>query len=277
LISSLTVAPGVAAVSDEPQFIPMANPFIELKGVYKSYGSVNALSDVNLTIEEGRVLGLIGDNGAGKSTLIKLIAGVHEPDRGEMWVKGRKVSNWSVAHARAAGIETVFQDRALAEQQSIARNIFMGRELTNAWGLIDVKRQREEAERLMREIGFTSKVFSPDSRVMTLSGGERQGVAIARAIYFKAQLVILDEPTTALSLTESEKVFAFVRQLRARGAASIFISHNIYHSYDVSDYFAILDRGTIVYTADKSEVASADVLIRKLQTVARHGTLDIEH
>ncbi len=259
------------------RYTPMATPFIELKNVYKSYGSVNALSGVNLTIEEGRVLGLIGDNGAGKSTLIKLIAGVHSPDSGEMWVKGKKVTHWSVAQARAAGIETVFQDRALAEQQSIARNIFMGRELTNPLGLIDVKRQREEAERLMREIGFTSKVFSPDSRVMTLSGGERQGVAIARAIYFKAQLVILDEPTTALSLTESEKVFAFVRQLRARGAASIFISHNIYHSYDVSDYFAILDRGTIVYTADKSEVPSADVLIRKLQTVARHGTLDIEH
>jgi len=255
----------------------MNTPFIELKGIYKSYGNVNALSNVNLIIEEGRVLGLIGDNGAGKSTLIKLIAGVHSPDRGEMWLRGQKVTQWSVARARAAGIETVFQDRALADQQTIARNIFMGRELTNALGLIDYNRQRREAERLMREIGFTSRVFSPDSRVMTLSGGERQGVAIARAIYFKAQLVILDEPTTALSLTESEKVFAFIRELKARGAASIFISHNIYHSFDVSDYFAILDRGSIVYTADKSRVTSAEVLIHKLQTVARHGTLDVEH
>jgi simple sugar transport system ATP-binding protein len=255
----------------------MNTPFIELKGIYKSYGNVNALNNVNLIIEEGRVLGLIGDNGAGKSTLIKLIAGVHSPDRGEMWLRGQKVTQWSVARARAAGIETVFQDRALADQQTIARNIFMGRELTNALGLIDYNRQRREAERLMREIGFTSRVFSPDSRVMTLSGGERQGVAIARAIYFKAQLVILDEPTTALSLTESEKVFAFIRELKARGAASIFISHNIYHSFDVSDYFAILDRGSIVYTADKSRVTSAEVLIHKLQTVARHGTLDVEH
>jgi len=255
----------------------MNTPFIELKGIYKSYGNVNALNNVNLIIEEGRVLGLIGDNGAGKSTLIKLIAGVHSPDRGEMWLRGQKVTQWSVARARAAGIETVFQDRALADQQTIARNIFMGRELTNALGLIDYNRQRREAERLMREIGFTSRVFSPDSRVMTLSGGERQGVAIARAIYFKAQLVILDEPTTALSLTESEKVFAFIRELKARGAASIFISHNIYLSFDVSDYFAILDRGSIVYTADKSRVTSAEVLIHKLQTVARHGTLDVEH
>jgi simple sugar transport system ATP-binding protein len=255
----------------------MNTPFIELKGIYKSYGNVNALNNVNLIIEEGRVLGLIGDNGAGKSTLIKLIAGGHSPDRGEMGLRGQKVPLWSVARARAAGIETVFQDRALADQQTIARNIFMGRELTNALGLIDYNRQRREAERLMREIGFTSRVFSPDSRVMTLSGGERQGVAIARAIYFKAQLVILDEPTTALSLTESEKVFAFIRELKARGAASIFISHNIYHSFDVSDYFAILDRGSIVYTADKSRVTSAEVLIHKLQTVARHGTLDVEH
>lgn len=252
-------------------------PILKARGLTKRYGKVIALNNCDFDLMPGEILAVIGDNGAGKSTLIKLIAGVHSPDSGEMWVKGKKVTHWSVAQARAAGIETVFQDRALAEQQSIARNIFMGRELTNAIGLIDVKRQREEAERLMREIGFTSKVFSPDSRVLTLSGGERQGVAIARAIYFKAQLVILDEPTTALSLTESEKVFAFVRQLRARGAASIFISHNIYHSYDVSDYFAILDRGRIVYTADKSEVPSADVLIRKLQTVARHGTLDTEH
>jgi simple sugar transport system ATP-binding protein len=252
----------------------MTKPFIELKEVSKSYGNVNALSNVNLTIEEGRVLGLIGDNGAGKSTLIKVIAGVHAPNSGEMRVKGQLINGWSVPQARAAGIETVFQDRALAEQQSIARNIFMGRELTNGIGLIDIKRQNSEAERLMREIGFTSKVFSPESVVMNLSGGERQGVAIARAIYFKAQLVILDEPTTALSLTESEKVFSFVRQLRARGAASLFISHNIYHCYDVADYFAILDRGTIVFTADKSEIPAADVLMRKLQNVARHGTLE---
>ncbi len=252
----------------------MADAFVEFKNVTKSYGSVNALNGVNLRIDEGRVLGLIGDNGAGKSTLIKAISGVHAPTSGEVWVKGRKVDNWSVAKARAAGIETVFQDRALAEQQTVADNIFMGREITRRFGFIDQKAQKANAEQLMREIGFTSQVFSPDSVVGYLSGGERQGVAIARALYFKANLIILDEPTTSLSLSECEKVFSFVRQIRQRGAACVFISHNIYHSYDVSDYFAILDRGRIVFVADKTEVPTAEVLIGKLQHVARHGNLD---
>lgn len=251
----------------------MTNAFVELKNVRKSYGSVNALSDVNLRIEEGRVLGLIGDNGAGKSTLIKIISGVIAPDEGEIWVKGQKVSNWSVPKARAAGIETVYQDRALAEQQTIARNIFMGRELRNRLGFVKMKEQNREAEQLMRNIGFTSKVFSPDSTVMYLSGGERQGVAIARALYFNAQLIILDEPTTALSLAECEKVFSFVRKIREQGSACIFISHNIYHSYDVADYFAIQDRGTIVMTTEKSQVPSPENLIQDLQAVARHGHL----
>ena len=251
----------------------MAKAFIELKNVSKSYGSVNALTDVNLTIEEGRVLGLIGDNGAGKSTLIKIISGVIAPDSGEIWVRGQKISNWSVVKARAAGIETVYQDRALAEQQSIARNIFMGRELRNRLGFIRLHDQNVEAERLMRNIGFTSRVFSPDSAVLYLSGGERQGVAIARALYFNAKLIILDEPTTALSLTECEKVFSFVRKIRDQGSACIFISHNIYHSYDVADYFAIQDRGAIMTTIEKSEVASPEKLIQDLQAVARHGRL----
>jgi simple sugar transport system ATP-binding protein len=251
----------------------MTNAFVELKNVRKSYGSVNALNDVNLGIEEGRVLGLIGDNGAGKSTLIKIISGVLSPDAGEIWVKGEKISNWSVAKARAAGIETVYQDRALAEQQTIARNIFMGRELRNRLGFVHIREQNDEAERLMRNIGFTSKVFAPDSPVLNLSGGERQGVAIARALYFNAQLIILDEPTTALSLTECEKVFSFVRKIREQGSACIFISHNIFHSYDVADYFAILDRGTIVMTTDKADVTSAEKLIQDLQEVARHGHL----
>ena len=251
----------------------MATPFIELRNVSKSYGSVNAINDLSLQVDEGRVLGLIGDNGAGKSTLIKIISGVLKPDAGDIFVKGEKITNWSVGKARAAGIETVYQDRALAEQQTIARNIFMGRELRNKLGFIHMREQNDEAERLMRNIGFTSRVFAPDSPVLNLSGGERQGVAIARALYFNAQLIILDEPTTALSLTECEKVFSFVRKIHEQNSACIFISHNIFHSYDVADYFAILDRGTIVMRAEKSEVPSAEQLILDLQNVARHGHL----
>ena len=249
----------------------MTEHIVELRNVSKSFGKTRALSEVSLHVGQAEVVGLIGDNGAGKSTLIKIISGVHSPDSGDIYVHGRKVDNWSVAEARRAGIETVYQDKALAEQQTIARNIFMGRELTGFLGFIRGRDARAEAHRLMRDIGFTSEVFSPDSVVATLSGGEKQGVAIARALYFDATLIILDEPTTALSLTESEKVFGFVRQVKQRGCSCIFISHNIYHTYDVADRFVILDRGKVVLSADKHEISSADQLVRDLQDIARTG------
>ncbi len=151
----------------------------------------------------------------------------------------------------------------------------MGRERTGRFGALKLKEQDEEAERLMRTIGFTSKVFSPDSIVANLSGGERQGVAIARALYFKAALLILDEPTTALSLTESEKVFGFVRRVKEEGSSCVFISHNIYHTYDVADRFVILDRGRVVLEANKRDVPSADILVKEMQGIARTGKATI--
>ncbi len=250
----------------------MATRLVELKDVSKSYSKITALEHVSLFVEQPEVLGLIGDNGAGKSTLIKVISGVHAPDSGEIYIRGERVSQWSVAKARAAGIETVYQDRALAEQQTITRNIFMGRERTGFLGTIKQKEQELEAERLMRTIGFTSKVFAPDSIVGKLSGGERQGVAIARALAFQAALLILDEPTTALSLTESEKVFGFIRAVKDQGSSCVFISHNIYHTYDVADRFVILDRGTVIMQAEKKEISSADVLVKEMQVIARTGS-----
>ncbi len=146
----------------------------------------------------------------------------------------------------------------------------MGREKAGVLGFLDLKKERAEAEMLMRNIGFTSRVFSPDSVVFTLSGGERQGVAIARALYFKAELIILDEPTTALSLTESEKVFRFVTHARDEGASCIFISHNIYHAYDVSDRFVVMDRGQVVLESDKTKI-TADELVKSMQDIASSG------
>ena len=245
-------------------------PIIELEHISKSFGSVSALTDISMQVNENEVLGLIGDNGAGKSTLIKIISGVHGPDTGEILVGGKNQKKWDVNIARAHAIETVYQDRALAEQQTITRNIFMGRERGGFLGFLDLKKENDEANNLMRSIGFTSRVFAPDSPVFTLSGGERQGVAIARALYFKAKMIILDEPTTALSLTESEKVFHFVRQAKEGGASAVFISHNIYHTYDISDRFVVLDRGQVVLETDKTKI-TANELVQSLQDIARSG------
>jgi simple sugar transport system ATP-binding protein len=247
----------------------MAQRIIELKNITKSFGTVYALGGVSLHVDAGEVLGLLGDNGAGKSTLIKILAGVIKPTSGEIIVNGERVAYWSPARSRAAGIETVFQDRALAVQQSIVRNIFMGRELAGPFGWLNLRKQVSEAERLMREIGFTSKVFSPNSIVGQLSGGERQGVAIARAILKQANLIVLDEPTTALSLTETAKVFHFVRQVREAGRSIIFIGHNIHHVYDIAERFVVIDRGRVAMEKKKAEIASAQELIEYMEGVAR--------
>ncbi|RWP11798.1 ATP-binding cassette domain-containing protein [Mesorhizobium sp.] len=251
----------------------MVERLIELRDISKSYGQVYALGGVNLSVDRGEVVGLLGDNGAGKSTLIKILSGVVKPTSGEILVRGKPVTGWSAARSREAGIETVFQDRALAVQQTIVRNIFMGRELTGFMGFLRVNKEIEEASRLMREIGFTSKVFTPQSIVGQLSGGERQGVAIARAIYKQAELIVLDEPTTALSLTETAKVFHFVRQVRASGRSILFIGHNIHHVFDIADRFVVLDRGKVALTTDRSEVKSAEDLINFMEEVAHPGGL----
>ena len=245
----------------------MAERLIELRNITKSFGRVYALGGVNLSVEKAEVVGLIGDNGAGKSTLIKILAGVVKPTSGEILVRGEPVSGWNAARSREAGIETVFQDRALAVQQSIVRNIFMGCELKGPFGWLYVARETHEAKRLMREIGFTSKMFTPRSIVGQLSGGERQGVAIARAIHRQADLIVLDEPTTALSITETSKVFHFVRQAKASGRSILFIGHNIHHVYDIADRFVVLDRGKVELEAKRSEVPSAEALIGFMEAV----------
>jgi len=231
---------------------------------------------VDLHVDKAEVVGLVGDNGAGKSTLIKILAGAVRPSSGEILVRGQPVTNWNAARSRQVGIETVFQDRALAVQQTITWNIFMGREIVGPLGFLRVRKQREEAARLMREIGFTSRVFGPNSIVGQLSGGERQGVAIARALYNQSELIVLDEPTTALSLTETAKVFHFVRQLRAAGRSILFIGHNIHHVFDIADRFVVLDRGRIAAHATKAEVGSAERLIKFMEDIAHPGEIGRE-
>ena len=249
---------------------------IELRGVTKTFGGVDAINGVSFHVDRGEVVGLIGDNGAGKSTLIKVLAGVHAPTSGEILVRGARVDDWSPARSRAAGIETVFQDRALCPQLSIVRNMFMGRELTNALGFLNPRRQIEVAEKLMREIGFTSKVFNPHSVVGNLSGGERQGVAIARALNNDASLIVLDEPTTALSLTETAKVFRFVENVRASGRSVVFIGHNIHHVHDIAERFVVLDRGSVAMQKTKNEIPKAIDLINAMEKLAHVGKAAME-
>ena len=244
---------------------------VELKDVTKKFAGVTALKDVNLSVQKGEVVGLIGDNGAGKSTLIKTLVGVHAPDSGSIEIQGELVEKWNALRAREAGIETVFQDKALCPQQSIVWNIFMGKELTYPFGFVRQKEQIEIANRLIREIGFTSELIDADSPVGNLSGGERQGVAIARAIYNEAELIVLDEPTNNLSLNETQKVFDFIVNVKETGRSVLFIGHNIYHVYDISDRFVILDRGEVIHKLNKKEVASAEDLMKIMRdTIKGH-------
>ena len=249
-------------------------PLFEMKAVTKKFNTVEALRGVDLSIGSNETIGLLGDNGAGKSTLIKIITGVHEPTSGELFWKGEKLTNYNVNTARDLGIETVFQDRALCEQHSIWRNIFMGREITNRFGMLKVREMKEKTADLMKNtMGFTSDAVQPDNTVGFMSGGEKQGVAISRALAVNANLIILDEPTTGLSLAETQKVLGFIRRIKAENKACIFISHNIYHVYPVVDRIVLIDRGRVAYNYRKDEV-SLDDLIRSMYEVAGHELTD---
>ena len=251
--------------------------FLQLKNVSKTFGEVAALRNVDFEVGTNEIVGLLGDNGAGKSTMVKIMTGYHQPDPGgELYVKGRRVHHLTVPQARKEGIEIVYQERALADKQSLWRNIFLGRELSNAWGFLDVKTMREETRKLMHTtMGFTSSAITPDSIIKTFSGGERQGVAITRALYFKAELIMLDEPTMGLSLSETTKVLDFVHRIKAEGKSCIFIDHNIFHVYPVCDRIVVLDRGTIAGQYLKNEL-SLEELIDRLYLVAHTGSLEGE-
>jgi simple sugar transport system ATP-binding protein len=253
-----------------------ATTLLELENISKSFSGVRALDGISLTVGSNEIVGLLGDNGAGKSTLIKIVTGFHAADSGTITWKGRQIDHLDVQEARALGIETVYQERALADQQSLWRNIFMGRERGTRLGLLDVPAMRRETEKLMLEfLRFTSAAVTPETVVGSMSGGERQGVAIARALHFQAELVILDEPTMGLSLTETRKTLDFVRGIKAAGKACIFIDHNIFNVYDVTDRVVVIDRGRKAGEFKPAEITVHD-LIARMQRVAETGSLDRE-
>jgi simple sugar transport system ATP-binding protein len=239
----------------------MTEPILELEGVSKQFGSVAALSDVSLRLARGEVHCLLGDNGAGKSTLIKILAGVHLPTRGIYRVDGAPVRLDSPRDALDRGIATVYQDLALVPLMSVCRNFFLGREPTRRWGpfrVFDRRRAAALARAALAELGIT--VRDDDQAVGTMSGGERQCLAIARAIYFGARVLILDEPTAALGVKQSAHVLRIIARARARGLAVIFITHNVHHAYPIGDRFTLLNRGRSMGTFAKADISRTEVL-----------------
>jgi simple sugar transport system ATP-binding protein len=239
---------------------------IEMRHITKHYGRIQALTDVNLTIRRNEIVGLLGDNGAGKSTLIKVLSGAVPLTSGEIWIKGQQVQMKSTNDAISNGIETIYQDSALVPQLSIARNLFLGRELRKGPGFLDqmdLGEMNRVASELLRKVGI-SKNIPPTTPIGSLSGGERQAVAIARAMYFDSDLIILDEPTNNLGVAETIGVLKFVRDAKDLGHSCIFIAHNIHHVFKVVTRIVVMRRGTIV--ADdidplKSSIAEVESII----------------
>ncbi len=218
---------------------------VEMRNIHKWFSGVCALRGVDFAVGYAEIVGLVGDNGAGKSTLIKILSGFYPPDEGKIFFEGQERHFSSPHEARDLGIETIYQEAAMVPKMSIMRNIFMGRELSRmrlgSLGYLDIPRMEEEAMKALQGVGLHLR--SPHALVEELSGGQRQGVAIARAMYFKSKLVILDEPTNNLSVKESEKVLEFILELKRQGISSIFISHNLYHVYPVADRIVVLSHG----------------------------------
>ena len=230
-------------------------PLIEVRDLVKHFGSVIALGGVSMKVHAGEVLCLLGDNGAGKSTLIKTLSGVHRPTSGAFQVEGRPVSFSNPRDALDAGIATVYQDLAMIPLMSITRNFFMGREPLKGVGpfkYMDMAHADAVTREEMHRIGID--VRDPQQAVGTLSGGERQCVAIARAVYFGAKVLILDEPTSALGVAQTSMVLKYISQVRAKGLGVIFITHNVRHAYAVGDRFTVLNRGKTLGTHDKSGI-----------------------
>ncbi len=235
---------------------------LEVCGLRKSYGAVEALRSADFSIESGEVVALLGDNGAGKSTLVHILSGATTANAGKMYVHGTEVdlTRYNVREARRLGIETVHQDKCLCEGQSLWRNLFVDRHLRTRWGFIDKKAERAITMQLLEQwLGLQGVGLDPDALVRGLSGGERQALALGRAMYFGASLVILDEPTTALSLKETKRALNFIETIRERGHSAFIISHHMQQAYSVADRFIFMQKGTTVSQVKKSQTTPAEL------------------
>lgn len=251
----------------------MTGELIRMDHIHKFYGRIHALDDVTFTVNEKEIVGLLGDNGAGKSTLIKTLSGAVPITSGDMYVRGKKVQINSTTDAIDHGIETIYQDSALVTQLSIARNLFLGREPVTGsrfFNRLDQEMMNSVASDLLRRVGITKNI-PPTTPIGALSGGERQAVAIARAMHFESDLIILDEPTNNLGVAEVQGVLNFVRSARDSGHSCIFIAHNIHHVFQVVDRIVVMRRGKIVaddVDPKKSSVEKVERIITGMDEVA---------
>ena len=243
----------------------MTEQLLQLKNIYKNFGNVKVLKDVNIKINKGEVVALIGDNGAGKSTLIKVLCGAVIPDGGEILLDGKKVTFTSPIEARTLGIETVYQNLALSPALSITDNMFLGREIRQKGFLgkffrfLDSKAMADEARKRLSDLGLLT-IQNINQLVETLSGGQRQGVAVARATSFGTKVVIMDEPTAALGVKESRRVLELISEVRARGIPIILISHNMPHVFEVADRIHIHRLGTRLCVIDPKKHEMSDAV-----------------
>lgn len=237
----------------------MSAPLLELHNISKSFGALDALRGLSFHVGQGEVVGLLGDNGAGKSTAVNLISGIHKPTKGHLSVDGKQTLFTCRKDSAEAGIETIYQNTALVDSLSITRNIFMGRERCSSGGFLNLAEMREIAMEVLNSAVHISGIDSPDMLVGELSGGQKQAVAIARAVFFKRRILMLDEPTSALSVRETEALLNQVLKLKSENVSSVLVTHNLYHAYQVCDRFVIMSHGTKVF-----DVAKADTTIGQL-------------
>ncbi|TPE51744.1 ATP-binding cassette domain-containing protein [Amaricoccus solimangrovi] len=249
-----------------PGVKPAGTPLLEMRNIVKRYGAFVALNRMNFHIGENEVVGLLGDNGAGKSTLVKMMSGINPPTSGEIYARGGKVALNCRADSEAAGIETIYQDIALVDSMPITRNIFMGREITNRWGFMKHKAMERTAIEILGSAVQISGIDDPEKEVGFLSGGQKQAVAIARAVHFKRNILLLDEPTSALSVRETEHLLGYVRDLKSEGTSSVLVTHNIYHAFQVCDRFVVMSHGAKVFEARKEDTTIEEVTDHVIRT-----------
>jgi D-xylose transport system ATP-binding protein len=233
-------------------------PLVEMRGISVSFGGVNAVRDVTVDVHAGEVIGLVGGNGAGKSTLMRALSGARPPDSGQIFFDGRPVTISNPRDAKALGIETIYQNLALADNVDAAGNMFLGRELTDRFGTLDDAAMESATRKVMGRLNPNFRNFK--SPVVSLSGGQRQSVAIARAVHFNARALIMDEPTAALGPAETAQVHNLVRQLKSEGIGIFLISHDIHDVFDLSDRISVMYHGRLVRTVRKTDITTDDIL-----------------